>query len=139
MRFLGQTVIQDDDRLLTVLRNIEANPLRVKLVERAGDYPWSSFACHGLGHGDPLLDPVVGYEALAGNPGARQRRWSAYVHRTPEEEEELAAIRRSRRNGPALRRERMGGSSLSAIETRLDHPSSWPTALGTSSDPISSL
>ena len=92
-------MIQDDDRLLTVLRNIEANPLRVKLVERAGDYPWSSFACHGLGRGDPLLDPVVGYEALAGNPRARQRRWSAYVHRTPEEEEELAAIRRSGATG----------------------------------------
>ena len=42
-------VIQDDDHLLTVLRYIEANPLRAGIVELAGDYPWSSFACHGLG------------------------------------------------------------------------------------------
>ena len=91
-------MIQDDDHLLTVLRYIEANPLCAKLVERAGDYRWSSFACHGLGRSDPLLDPVVGYDGLASDPAARQRRWSAYVHRMPEEEE-LAAIRRSSETG----------------------------------------
>ena len=91
-------VIQDDDHLLTVLRYIEANPLRAKMVERAGDYPWSSFACHGLGRNDPLLDPLPGYEALASYPAARQRRWSAYVQQTPEDEE-LAAIRRSSETG----------------------------------------
>ena len=91
-------VIQDDEHLLTVLRYIEANPLRAKIVERAGDYPWSSFASHGLGRSDPLLDPVVGYDALARSPAARQGRWSAYVHRTPEEAE-LAAIRRSSKTG----------------------------------------
>ncbi len=91
-------VIQDDDHLLTVLRYIEANPLRAKLVERAGDYAWSSFACHGLGRSDPLLDPVVWYDALASSSAARQRRLSAYVHQIPEEDE-LAAIRRSSETG----------------------------------------
>ena len=91
-------VIQDDDHLLTVLRYIEGNPLRAKMVELAGDYPWSSFACHGMGRGDPLLDAVVGYDALASSPAARQRRWSAYVHQVPEEAE-LAAIRRSSETG----------------------------------------
>ena len=73
-------VIQDDDHLLTVLRYIEANPLRAGMVERAGDYPWSSFACHGEGRNDPLLDAVASYEALATYAAVRQRRWSAYVH-----------------------------------------------------------
>ncbi len=91
-------VIQDDDHLLTVLRYIEANPLRARIVERAGDYPWSSFACHGLGRSDPLLDPLPGYDALASYPAARQRRWSAYVHHAPEEAE-LAGIRRSSETG----------------------------------------
>ena len=80
------------------MRYIEANPLRAKLVERAGDYAWSSFACHGLGRSDPLRDRVPGYDALASRPAARQRRWSAYVRRTPEEAE-LAAIRRSSETG----------------------------------------
>ncbi len=45
-------VIQDDDHLLTVLRYIEANPLRARLVEHAGMYRWSSFASHGDGVAD---------------------------------------------------------------------------------------
>ena len=81
-----------------MLRYIEANPLRAKMVERAGDYRWSSFACHVGGRPDPLLDAVPGYEALAAYPAVRQRRWSAYVHQEPEEAE-LAAIRRSAETG----------------------------------------
>ena len=91
-------VIQDDEHLLTVLRYIEANPLRANLVEKAGDYRWSSFACHGGGSSDPLLDPVPAYEALGAGPASRQRRWSAYVHGTPDADE-LAAIRRSSETG----------------------------------------
>jgi putative transposase len=91
-------VIQDDDHLLTVLRYIEANPLRAKMVERAGDYRWSSFACHGEGHSDALLDTIPAYDALAAYPAVRQRWRSAYVHQTPEETE-LAAIRRSNETG----------------------------------------
>ena len=91
-------MIQDDDHLLTVLRYIEANPLRAKLVEQAGDYPWSSFAYHGRGESNALLDPLLPYAALAAYPAARQRRWSAYVQQTPEEAE-LAAIRRSNETG----------------------------------------
>ena len=91
-------VIQDDEHLLTVLRYIEANPLRARLVEHAGEYPWSSFGSHGAGHPDVLLASVVPYETLAAGTAARQRRWSAYVHRTPDETE-LAAIRRSSETG----------------------------------------
>ena len=91
-------VIQDDDHLLTVLRYIEANPLRAHLVEAAGDYRWSSFPAHGLGRRDTLLDPFTAYEALATTPANRRRRWSAFVHQTPPDEE-LAALRRSTQTG----------------------------------------
>jgi len=80
-------VIQDDEHLLTVLRYIEANPLRAELVEHAGDYRWSSFRAHGLGESDALLDRVEGYEALAVQRAARLRRWSAFVHNTPDDAE----------------------------------------------------
>lgn len=91
-------VIQDDDHVLTVLRYIEANPLRAGMVESAGDYRWSSFAAHGLGRPDPLLDPLADYEAMAKTPAVRRRRWSAFVHATPPDEE-LTAIRRSCSSG----------------------------------------
>jgi putative transposase len=91
-------VIQDDDHLLAVLRYLEANPLRAKMVERAGDYRWSSFAAHGDGRADPLLDPIPAYEALGRGPALRRRRWTAYVHQTPDADE-LSAIRRSNETG----------------------------------------
>jgi len=58
-------LVQDDEHLLCVLRYIEANPIRAGIVQRAGQYRWSSFAAHGEGKADPLLDAVTGYEALA--------------------------------------------------------------------------
>jgi REP-associated tyrosine transposase len=91
-------VIQDDEHLLTVLRYIEANPVRARIVEAAGDYPWSSFPAHGLGRPDPLLDPIAEYQGLAKTPATRRRRWSAFVHESPSDEE-LAAIRRSCSSG----------------------------------------
>lgn len=91
-------VIQDDDHLLTVLRYIEANPLRAQMVASAGDYRWSSFAAHGLGHPDPLVDPLGAYESLAKTRPTRRRRWSAFVHQTPPDEE-LTALRRSVETG----------------------------------------
>ena len=91
-------VIQDDEHLLTVLRYIEANPLRAKLVKHAGDYRWSSFGCHGNGETDAILDRTPAYEALAVRHATRLRRWSAYVHQT-DDAEELAAIRRSSETG----------------------------------------
>jgi putative transposase len=77
---------------------IEANPLRAKLVEHAGEYRWSSFASHGNGAVDELLDHISAYESLGAYPAARRRRWSAYVHQTPDVNE-LAAIRRSDETG----------------------------------------
>ena len=47
---------------------------------------------------DALLAPVTPYEALAASPAARRRRWTAFVHETPDETE-LAAIRRSSETG----------------------------------------
>jgi len=91
-------VIQDDDHLLTVLRYIEANPLRARLAPAADDYPWSSFPEHGTGRASGLLDPVIAYEELATDPAERRRRWSAFVHQAPPDDE-LAALRRSVQTG----------------------------------------
>ena len=91
-------VVQDDDHLLCVLRYIEANPLRAKLIAAAGEYRWSSFATPGQGAANDLLDPVPAYEALAAYRAVRCRRWSAYVHQTPPETE-FKSIRRSNATG----------------------------------------
>lgn len=91
-------VIQNDEHLLTVLRYIEANPLRAKLVRRAEAYPWSSYRVHGLGETDPLVDRLDTYEELSPQPKTRQRKWAAKVH-APLEERTLAQVRRSSDRG----------------------------------------
>jgi len=91
-------VIQDDEHLLTVLRYIEANPLRAKLVARAEKYPWGSYAVHGEGKRNDLVDPLAPYESLGPYPKVRQRRWAEKVHR-PLEEATLVRLRRSSETG----------------------------------------
>ncbi len=91
-------VIQNDKHLLAVLRYIEANPLRAKLVRRAEKYPWSSYRVHGLGETDELVDSLITYEALSPLAKVRQRKWAEKVHR-PMDEANLDAIRRSSATG----------------------------------------
>jgi putative transposase len=87
-------VIQSDEHLLAVLRYIEANPLRAGLVERAEDYPWTSYRAHGSGETDPLVDPLITYEELSPYAKIRERKWAEKVH-LPIADATLARIRRS--------------------------------------------
>jgi putative transposase len=66
-------VIQNDEHLLTVLRYIEAKPLRARLFERAENYP---AATYGLGEPNELLDRLVTYEELSPYPKVCQRKWT---------------------------------------------------------------
>ena len=91
-------VIQNDEHLLAVLRYIEANPLRAKIVTRADDYPWSSYRVHGLGEADELVDSLIMYDELSPLAKVRQRKWAQKVHR-PMEDAQLDAIRRSSATG----------------------------------------
>jgi REP-associated tyrosine transposase len=91
-------VIQSDEHLLAMLRYIEANPLRAKLVKRADEYPWSSYRVHGLGEANELVDRLVTYEALSPRAKVRQRKWAEKVHQ-PIEDARLEAIRRTSATG----------------------------------------
>jgi putative transposase len=91
-------VIQDDEHLLTVLRYIEANPLRAKIVKQAGDYPWSSYPFHGLGMANPLIDSLTTYDELAVHTKTRQRKWSEMIH-APLDERVMQAVRRANETG----------------------------------------
>jgi len=91
-------VIQNDEHLLTVLRYIEANPLRARIVRRAEEYCWSSYPHHGAGQANELVDRLNLYNELAASPAVRQRKWAEKVHE-PIEEQALAAIRRASATG----------------------------------------
>src|SRR5262245_38855214 len=94
-------VIQDDAHLLVVLRYIEANPLRARLVADPADYRWSSFQQHGAGRDDPLLSGFPEWEELGRTEPERRKRWRAQV-RAVQDESELATVRGSLRSGRPL-------------------------------------
>jgi putative transposase len=72
-------VVQEDEHFWTVLRYIEANPLRAGIVTDPRDYPWSSYASHGLGRPDPLLSPFPEWDALGPDEKSRRSAWRAKV------------------------------------------------------------
>ncbi len=97
--------IQRDEHLLTVLRYVERNPLRAKLVARAEDWPWSSLgawdpahaAAPVAGRSDPAPDQGLGPPLHAG-PLPRPADWRAWVNEA-EDPGQLAALRHSVNRG----------------------------------------
>jgi putative transposase len=84
--------IQEDAHLLTVLRYVERNPLRARIVRRAQDWRWSSLHAR-------LNDTGQERVTLADWPIDRPSNWVQFVNKpqTPAEERSLElSIHRSR-------------------------------------------
>jgi putative transposase len=109
--------VQRDQWVLSVCRYVERNALRANLVRRAQDWRWCSLAVraiileqnrrdHGGGNGDddvdhcdprhPLTDLLSRRWPVTTMP--RADAWLELVNR-PQDEQELAALRRSRDRG----------------------------------------
>lgn len=71
---------QDDSALLTAYRYVVDNPVRAGIVDRAEDWPWSSFATTlGISTAFPFVDatPVLG--ALGRDQAAARRALRTFV------------------------------------------------------------
>lgn len=77
--------VADDDHCLRVLRYVERNPVRAKLVRRAARWRWSSLGQTAFGLPGPPLEQ---------GPVAKPNDWQAWVD-AAETEAELTALRRS--------------------------------------------
>lgn len=87
-------VIQTDEHLLTVMRYVESNPLRAKMVTDLGSWRWSSYAVHaGLGV-DPMVSEAPVWAQLGATEEKRQAYWKRWLH-TPQTERELSELRKS--------------------------------------------
>jgi putative transposase len=82
--------VKDDLHLLTLLRYVEANPLRAKMVTKAQDWRFSSLTCRRT--------PGKRLELLSNWPVDRPRGWTAIVNE-PLGKEELKAVQRSVERG----------------------------------------
>ena len=115
-------VVQDDGHLWAVLRYIEANPLRARMVADPSDYRWSSYPTHGDGRPDPLLTALPEWSQLGRDEDRRRTEWRRRVL-ADQDGLELAAIRESLRGGrpfgdPAWTRLQADRLGLLAAEER---------------------
>ncbi|MHB1155931.1 MAG: transposase [Phycisphaerales bacterium] len=85
--------IEQDDHLLTVLRYVERNALRGKLVACAEDWRWSSLWRWTNRH--KVLEDIP---VLSDWPVDRRRGWTAWVNE-PMSQAELEAVRQSVKRG----------------------------------------
>ena len=70
--------------LLSCMRYIELNPVRARVVQRPGQYRWSSFRANALGQSNPLLTPHAHYCALGRDAESRQAAYRAlFRDKTP--------------------------------------------------------
>jgi len=109
--------IQTDRHLLAVVRYVERNPVRARMVTRAVDYPWSSARYHVTGKPDRLVTDSPIREMVPA--------WGDLLQQ--ESEDELAVIRRHVRTGRPWGTERW----LKALEQQVGralHPqkAGWP-------------
>ena len=84
--------VQDNNYYLTVMRYIEANPVRGELVKNAADWRWSSFAVR---QGSESL-----FE-LSDGPVKLPSNWPGHVHRVMDERR-LGAIKNGVKRGSPL-------------------------------------
>ncbi len=82
----------DDAHLWAAVRYVERNPVRLGLVDRAEDWPWSSAACHCGMRRDGLLSPIAMPWPVAD--------WTEYLR--DEDEAAVAAIREHTASGQPL-------------------------------------
>lgn len=95
-------LVDSDRYLLTCHRYIELNPVRAGLVERAGDFCWSSFRANALGKADDVVSPHPLYMMLGPDSQTRQHAYRVLFEK-PVPEEDVIAIRRGA-IGPIPRR-----------------------------------
>ena len=85
-------VIDTDEYLLKCYRYVEMNPVRAGMVERPGDYRWTSFHRNALGKPDEVINTHHKYEELGRTDSDRQAVYLTYFN-THLGDEDIKAIR----------------------------------------------
>ena len=67
--------VDSDAYFFDCCRYIELNPVRARMVGRAGDWRWSSYRAHARGAADAILTEHRLYRALGGSAAERQSEY----------------------------------------------------------------
>jgi len=69
------TVLDGKEYLLTCSRYIELNPVRNRLVDKPGDYHWSSYAHNARRKSDQMISSAREYQRLGGDDKERAKAY----------------------------------------------------------------
>ena len=83
-------LVQTDHYALTVLRYIERNPTRARMVALPEEYRWSSVLTHLGRAADPLITQHEVYLRLGADAAARAQAYGAWLRRGQTQEDEDA-------------------------------------------------
>ena len=71
------SLVDKDAYCLACYRYIELNPVRANMVQRPGEYPWSSFRANALGESQKMITPHETWIALGKNKSSRRQAYSS--------------------------------------------------------------
>jgi putative transposase len=72
--------VETDPYGLALMRYINRNPVRAKMVEKPGDWPWSGYRFYAFGEPNDLLTPHPTYLALGASDEKRRMEYQAFVN-----------------------------------------------------------
>lgn len=121
--------IQTEGYLLACLRYVELNPVRAGMVDKPGDYPWSSYQPRISGKSSERLDDHPCYTALARSPDTRAIRYDEFL-RCAVPKSEFNLIRSSLQQGQLTGNKKFVDEVEQIIDRRIKHrsPGNQPRA-----------
>ena len=111
--------VQTETYLLACTRYIEQNPVRARMVEIAGEYPWSSYR-QRMGEADCWIDLDPVYLDLADNEAERRARYARFVEASVPERE-LSLMREALQRGQLTGNQRFVDEVERLIGCRIEH------------------
>jgi putative transposase len=112
------STIDDEHYLLICMRYIELNPVRAKLVNTPGQYPWSSYRHNAQGKDDALITEHALYTSLGRTKASRSEAYKA-LFKAHVEEDELKNIRSAWQTGTPLGNERFKDRIERKLKTKV--------------------
>ena len=110
------SLILDERYWLTCMRYIERNPVAANMVKTAGEYTWSSYRHHALGHPNELLAPHPLYEGLGATAAQRRIAWTSLCGEAVSDVD-LALIRHAIRRSAPLHGPGFGQTAVNEAST----------------------
>lgn len=108
---------QESGYVLACYRYIELNPVRANMVQRPGDYPWSSYCMNAEDKSSELITPHGEYIALASGSEARhdayQKLFTAHL------DDDIDEIRKSTKGNYVLGSDRFKEEISAMLQRRV--------------------